>query len=154
MRRSGPGYEKFSIDRDYHGFSLYTDGKQFFAEDDDGNESARADTLAAVKAQLLKPTKVNIKAIILAGDGFRDESTHRTITVYGVSGTGALLYQTADGSKDKSNRWEIVRPYDSEKLARYDALCKGIERLTKHKDELLEQWKPLDADELRNGGSK
>src|SRR5438874_949111 len=103
---------EFILERDYNGFTLKTDGAEFFATDENGKLVASAKSLQAVKNQLLKPIPLDIDAVRLqASYGYEeDEYVPERVHIYAVSGAGATLYEK-DGKKDKDT-YERLRKFD------------------------------------------
>lgn len=144
---------------EYNEWVLYTDGAQFFAKDDGGNVSESANTLEALKAKLLKPVSVDVKAIILH-DGSRYgnsvdrlETPHAVVRIYGVSGAGSLLFERKGGKKDKTTRYNNeLRLYDEKKLREYDEIVKALAALEERKDALMADWDTLTPEEVKSLG--
>jgi hypothetical protein len=153
--------DKFILDRDYNGFLLCTNGKIFYTQDDAGNRLFEAATLDALKTKCRKPKELNIAAVILEPgryywDSDDEANQPQIVRVYGVSPTGAFLYESK-GKKDKTSRGgsdlRQLRVADGSDVAEYVRLRKLKIEAAKALEEYTKNWPTMKATDFLGGNA-
>jgi len=134
--------ESFTLDKDYNGYCLCTDGKVFFTRDDKGDVLFEAKTLDTLKTKCRQPKELDIRAVIL-------EPQPEIVRVYGVSPTGRFLYVDSKGKKDKTShhgsRLRALRQPDESEVAKYNELRKAKIAAQKALETYVADWPTMDS---------
>jgi hypothetical protein len=144
MRRD----DTHTIERDYHGYQLRVDEKgKFIAFDDGGNEMAKANSLQALKDQLRKPVKLDLKGMMAGYSYFSDEEKMKTVRVYAVTGFGNLLYQIGQ-EKKRAEVGDSIYIYDAARNAKREHLKAVRKQADVNLNKLMKSWPKINGKKL------
>lgn len=125
----------------WNGHDLYVDANGVFFEKEDGRRGTEAKTLADLKRKVAGPHEaLDVKAVIFSRWGYREDDNYTIIHVYGVSGVGNVLYDNAQGRKDKAGRHEDVYVFDQSLLDTRQRLRVEKRRVEDELTKLMETW--------------
>ncbi len=137
-----------TIERDYHGYQLRVDEKgKFFAYDNANDKMAEANSLQALKDQLRKPIKLDLKGMTAGYSYFSDEEKMKTVRVYAVTGFGVLLYQTGQ-EKRRAEAGDPIYVYDAVRRAKREHFRAARKQADANLNKLMKSWPKIDGKKL------
>ena len=146
----GKRQEGHEIER-WHDYEIRVDDHgTFFALDEGKDRAGEAKTLAGLKEQLAKTVQVTPVYGVMF-DWYNEGVPGTAVTVYGVSGLWAVLYE-AGGRKHRASRSESIYLRDAGRIKRRKELIETLKRLEAERDQLMESWPVITRETLEKMG--